>query len=184
MRQEKITGPDAAMASLAAVSDPIIALINATANDPAGDTVESLRAKLEAATAEQSAYKRKVAEVMTTYAKRHDLCALADQALAEVGLRRVKDDGFTATATLTITWSQASNVRKDDKGTALALLRAARELVDFDGSVDEANSYLARSTFDGHADISIDVLTAEYTPMDSDPNGHLLPAEDSDSTPF
>lgn len=171
---DKITSQDAAMANL----------IEATANDPARDTVESLRAKLDAATAAQFAYKRKVAEVMTVYAKKHDLCSVADQALAEVGLRRVADGGFTATATLTIAWSQAAGVRTDDKGTALALLRAAQELVDFDGNVRDTCGYLDGCTFDGHADISIEAFTAEYVPMDSDPNGHLLPAEDGRRAAF
>lgn len=166
MRQEKITSQDAATASLAAaVSDPIATLI---------DQRE----------AELAAYKRKVAEVMTRYAREHNLCNVADQALAEVGLRRVERANVEGSATLKITWEQNADKRQSAKEAAAALYRVVRELIDFDGDVDKVSSYLEGCQFEGRTEFAIGEFTFDFAAGEEAPDAHLLPAGDPDTVAF
>lgn len=147
----------------------------ATGGTSGTDTVD--RAEYDALRAELDKFKRDVVAVTGRYAEAHNLCAVTDTALAELGLRRVQT-GHRVTVTLAVSWDFKTSSRgragAPSESTVWRSVETLASVIRYDGVEDVKRRY-AR---DGGDFPNLEITTAEVKVETAEPgpDAHLIPA--------
>lgn len=139
------------------------------------DTVD--RAAYDALRAELDAFKRNVVNVTGRYAEAHNLCGVTDQALAELGLRRIQT-GHRVTVTLTASWDVKSTSRgragAPSESTVWRSVETLAACIRYDGVEDVKSRYGNRTDGDFP---NLEITTAGVTVETAEPgpDAHIIP---------
>lgn len=139
------------------------------------DTVD--RAAYDALKAELDAFKRDVVAVTGRYAEAHNLCGVTDQALAELGLRRVQT-GHRVTVTLVASWDVKTTSRgragAPAESTVWRQVETLASCIRYDGVADVKRRYADRDNGD-FPRLDIAMADVKVETSDPGPDAHLIP---------
>lgn len=134
---------------------------------------DALKAQYEALKADADAFKRDVIAVTSRYAQAHNLCSVADQALAELGLRRVQT-GHRVTVNLSASWEVMTLSRgRSGAPTPSSVWSTVETLVRYlrrDGVDDTVRRYR-----DDLLDLVITTADVKVETAEPSPDAHLIP---------
>lgn len=160
-----------------ATSAPVESAAEGTDGQPdtsGTDTVD--RAAYDALKAELDGFKRDVVAITGRYAEAHNLCSVTDQALAELGLRRVQT-GHRVSVTLNASWDIRTTSRgragAPSESTVWRALETLASAIRYD-SVDEVKRRYASDNSD-FPNLKITTADVSVTTMEPAPDAHIIP---------
>lgn len=141
------------------------------------DTAPVDRAAYDALKAEFDAFKRAVVETTGRYAEAHDLCSVADQALAELGLRRVRT-GHRVSVTLVASWEMGTTTRgragAPSESHVWGRVESLAAHLRYDG-IDGAKNRLSRAGSD-FSNLALTTAEVKVETLEPSPDAHLIPS--------